>query len=232
MVSNCSSSEISTAGINDAGQVHAYLGDLSHLPYAEQIYWKSFNEAPRSGISARAYKSDFLGEWSDSPDPLASLKRRLEALRNQGVAWWSLKNPQLLERTHYPVTDGQEEWANELMALDQLVVEGFSRSHFKAKAEATGITVDPQWGSLKLIGDVLRQQQVNEDEVNAVVSPLKSLHDLRSKMKGHAGGADAKALRESLIAKHGSLKLHYRALATDCDRAIALMLEFAAKGIF
>lgn len=131
--------------INEAGQVHAYLCDLNKLPYSEQLCWKSYNEAPKSGISKRAYKADFLAEWDDSPDPLESLKRRLQALHDQKVAWWSLKNATLPERVHYPVTDAQEEeWANELMLLDQLVVEGFHRSHFKAKAEAIGIDVNPQ----------------------------------------------------------------------------------------
>lgn len=218
--------------VNDAGQIHAYLGDLNHLPYAEQLYWKSFNEAPKSGISARAYKSDFLAEWDDSPDPLASLKQRLEALRDRHTAWWSLKDVQLLDRVHYPLTSSQEEWANELLKLDQLVVEGFSRSYFKSKAEATGIKIEPQWASLKLISEVLLHAKVNEDEANAIVSPLKSLHDLRSKMKGHAGGSDAKALRDTMIAKHGDLKSHFRALAGDCDRSIALMAEYAKAGIF
>lgn len=217
--------------INEASQVHAYLCDLNLLPYAEQLYWKSFNEAPKAGISARAYKSDFLAQWDTSPDPLASLKRRLQALNGSGITWWSLKNPQLPDRVHYPVTDSQEEWANELMALDQLVVEGLSRSYFKSKAEAAGITVEPQWGSLKLISEVLLHAQVNEEEATAVVAPLKSLHDLRSKMKGHAGGSDAKALRNAMIDKHGDLKSHFRALADDCDRAIALMAELTDAGV-
>lgn len=218
--------------INDAGQVHAYLCYLSHLPYAEQLYWKSFNEMPKSTISVRAYKSDFLAQWDDSPDPLASLKQRLQSLYDRRLAWWNLKNSKLLERAHYPVTDAQEEWANELMLLDQLVVEGFSRRYFKIKAEGLGIGVDLQWGSLKLIGEVLLHQQVNNDEINAVVTPLRLLHDLRSKMKGHVSGSAANAMRDGLIAEHGSLKSQYRALAGDCDRAMALLTEFADKGLF
>jgi hypothetical protein len=217
--------------INEAGQVHAYLCDLNLLPYAEQLYWKSFNETPKAGISARAYNSDFLAQWDTSPDPLASLKRRLETLSDTGITWWSLKNPQLPERVHYPVTASQEEWANELMALDQLVVEGLSRSYFKSKAEAAGITIEPQWGSLKLISEVLLHAQVNEEEATAVVTPLKSLHDLRSKMKGHMGGSDAKKIRESLITKHGDLKTHFYALVDDCDRAIALIVELTGAGV-
>lgn len=217
--------------INEAGQVHTYLCDLSLLPYAEQLYWKSFNEMPKAGISTRAYKSDFLGQWDTSPDPLASLKRRLQGLNDTGITWWRLIYPQMPDRVHYPVTASQEEWANELMVLDQLVVEGLNRSYFKAKAEAVGITVDSQWGSLKLISEVLLHAQVNEEEAKAVVAPLKRLHDLRSKMKGHAGGSGAKAIRVALIAQHGDLKSHFRALADDCDRAIALMSDLTVAGV-
>jgi hypothetical protein len=73
--------------------------------------------------------------------------------------------------------------------------------------------------------------QVNEEETTAVVAPLKSLHDLRSKMKGHASGSDAKAIREALIAQHGDLKSHFRDLAADCERAIALMAELTDAGV-
>ena len=216
--------------INEAGQVHAYLTDLNLLPYDEQLYWKSFNEEPKAEISARAYKTDFRGEWDTSPDPLPDLKRRLEVLSGSGITWWSLKDPQLQERVNYPVTDSREEWANELMALDQLVVEGLSKSYFKSKAEAAGITVDPQWGSLELINKILHAQ-VNKKKATAVVTPLKSLHRLRNKMKAHAGRSDTKALCEELIAKHGDLRSHFRSLAGDCDHAIALMTDLTEDGV-
>jgi len=54
--------------INPEGQVHAYLIDLSRLPYAEQLHWKAFNEPPKGGISRRAYKTDFLAEWDQEPE--------------------------------------------------------------------------------------------------------------------------------------------------------------------
>ena len=218
--------------INEAGQIHAYLCDLGLLPYTEQLYWKSFNEAPKAGISARAYKSDFLAQWDTTPDPLSSLKNRLQSLNGVGITWWSLKNPQLPDRVHYPVTASQEEWATALMNLDQLVVEGLSRSYFKSKAQEVGIMVDPTWGSLKLIREILLRAQVNGDEATAIAVPLMSLHDLRNKMKGHAGGSDAKVIRDTLIAQHGDLKSHFRALVDGCDRAIALMAELTHAGVF
>jgi len=38
--------------INEAGQVHAYIGDLARLPIEEQRYWQSFNEWSNGSISA------------------------------------------------------------------------------------------------------------------------------------------------------------------------------------
>ncbi len=79
--------------VNDEGQVFAYLKDLSHLPHSEQVYWKSFNEEPKTGISQRALKADFLGEWDLDYDPLESLQSLLrdfpKATHNgQEVAIW------------------------------------------------------------------------------------------------------------------------------------------------
>ena len=40
--------ELRGIDVNKAGQVHAYICDLRKLPYEEQLYWKSFNEQPKS----------------------------------------------------------------------------------------------------------------------------------------------------------------------------------------
>lgn len=53
--------------INEEGQVFTYIKELSFLPYSEQLYWKSFNEEPRAGISKRAIEQDFKGKWYSGP---------------------------------------------------------------------------------------------------------------------------------------------------------------------
>ena len=45
--------------VNEAGQVHVYICDLRYLPHSEQLYWASYNEAPKASISERAWASDF-----------------------------------------------------------------------------------------------------------------------------------------------------------------------------
>ena len=64
--------------VNEAGQIHAYICYLRDLPYSEQLYWKSFNEQPKAGISERAFKSHFEGEPVDPTDPLVRIKHILE----------------------------------------------------------------------------------------------------------------------------------------------------------
>ena len=42
---------LKTYDINEAGQVHTYIGYLADLPYEEQLYWQSFNVWPKGSIS-------------------------------------------------------------------------------------------------------------------------------------------------------------------------------------
>lgn len=56
--------------VNEADQVHVYICDLRRLPHSEQLYWASFNEDPRAGISQRAFETDFKGVWSSLTTPL------------------------------------------------------------------------------------------------------------------------------------------------------------------
>ena len=57
-------------GVNEAGQVHAYICDLRGLPYQEQLHWQSHNEPPKGTISKRAHENDILGEWASEDTPL------------------------------------------------------------------------------------------------------------------------------------------------------------------
>ena len=221
---------LQTYDINEAGQVHTYLIYLSRLPYQEQLYWKSFNEMPKAPISQRALATDFKGEFADFPNPLGELKRALLKLSNANVSWWKLRAPGLMERVHYPVTDGSEEWANEIFALDQLLVEGFNRAYFRAKAESFGCVIDPTWGSIRLIKEILIKRDVNSDEAEAIVNPLTEVHRLRSLMKGHPSGNRA-ATRAQLIKKHRSLKEHFRVLVAECGHALNLLSEMMDKAI-
>jgi hypothetical protein len=207
--------------VNEAGQVHTYLAYLRDLPYEEQLHWKAHNEPPKGTISHRAFLSDFEGSWDQPYDPLESLKEHVRELKEQLVPWWTLHSEDAIDRSHYPITTSPDEWANEILHLDQLIVEPFQKAWFKSKVLELGKTPDPTFGSLALTEECLAGWGHDPDEARKIVSPLRTLHDLRSRLKGHAVGKSTQThLRQQALNDHGSYKEHFRVLCSACDESL------------
>lgn len=207
---------LQTFDINDEGQVHTYLKYLADLPHSEQLHWKQYNEEPKGPISARAHQTDIVGDFWDGYDPLVSLQYKLGDLAKAKCRWWSLRNDDLMEKVYYPVTPSPDEWADELLNLSQLVVEGFEAKFLRDRSGET----DPRLQSLSLLEKCLVKMGFEETHANAVVQPFRDLQTLRNKAKGHAGGSEAKTLRAAAAQTHGSLQAHFRALVQQCDESI------------
>jgi hypothetical protein len=220
---------LQTYDINDAGQVHTYLVYLRNLPYEEQLYWKSYNEAPKAPISKRAFTTDFEGEWHLEYDPLNSLNVIVGDLHRDQVPWWTLRSDKLREQLHYPVTSSADEWANEILHLDQLIVEGFETKWLRNKAQSLGRTPDPTFRSLRLVEECLIAVGFAEEDAKNLVAPLKETHDLRSKAKGHASGAEAAAIKRQILNEHGEYKRYFRLLCQRCDESIRAIAEAFQK---
>ena len=211
--------------INEAGQVHAYICDLRDLPYEEQLYWKAHNEAPKGPISKRAFTADFEGSWKMDYDPLVSLKERLREWNRNSFPWWTLRNENLLDQVHYPVTSSADEWANEMLQLDQLVVEGVEKQWLKQQALILGRTPDIKIGSLKFIEECLVGIGFEVEDARQIISPFSELHLLRSKLKGHASGEEAVKIKQETIAKYGNYKKHFRSLCAAIDKELKTLQE-------
>ena len=211
---------LETYDVNEAGQVHTYLIYLSYLPYEEQLYWKSFNESPKGPISRRAFQTDFEGKWDLEYDPLQSLIHFLREIHNARVSWWKLRDEDLIEEVHYPVTKSADEWAKELHALHKLLVEGFVTTDLRSRLTNLGCTIDPKWKSIKLIEQILSSLSSGEDQVREIIGPLQELNFLRSKISGHASGKEAKEIKAGILKEHKTFPSHFRQLCTQCDRAV------------
>jgi hypothetical protein len=206
--------------VNEAGQVHTYLVYLRRLPYEEQLYWKAYNEPPRGPISERARLADFEGRWTLDYDPLISLREALREFRNQKVSWWKVRSDDLIDQVHYPVTDGADEWSSELMRLDQLLVEGFEERWLRQKARDLGCKPEEDWRSLRLLEECLGALGSGGDKARELTAPLRDVHRLRSKLKGHASGDEATEIKRQVLAEHGSYKDHFRSLCAASDAAM------------
>lgn len=220
---------LQTYDINEAGQVHTYLIYLRNLPYEEQLYWKSFNEAPKAPISKRALSTDMHGSFYTEYNALESIKSILRKLTELEVPWWKLRAPDLLDSVHYPATVSNAEWADELMALDKLLVEGFEEKWLRNEAKELSQHPLASEGSLLLVGRCLQGLGFDEEQAKNTVSPLRTLHHLRTKLKGHAGGSEERSLRQAALVKHGSFRKHFEELCGECDVAMQRIIEALSR---
>jgi hypothetical protein len=217
--------ELRTFDVNDAGQVHTYLIYLSYLPYEEQLHWKQYNEPPKAPISKRAYKTDFDGEFYEEYDSLESLKYKLDELSRENIYWWELKDSQAIDKVHYPYTTSFDEWAEEILSLDQVLIEGFGEKVLKRKARELGRSPDDKFRSLKLIEECLVGFGFDEDHARQILGSFHDVHNLRSKVKGHISGQEAKQIRQDLLKSFGTFRKHFEDLCFRCDESLEIIIN-------
>jgi len=203
---------LQTYDIDEAGQVHTYLRYLNQLPYREQLYWQSFNERPKAPISRRAWTTDFKGEVYREYDSLNSLKYNIRELDKSPPSWWQARGEKLLNAVHYPATSAPNEWANEILGLDQLVIEGFQVKGLRELARKLGRTTQPEWQSLKLLEECLVGCGVERDEARTTMSAFRTLHEHRTTVKGHASDK-RNEMQKRARTTFGAFRAHFADLA-------------------
>lgn len=218
---------LQTYDANEFGQVHTYLCYLGRLPFKEQLYWKPFNEHPKGPISARAYKTDIEGSFDEVEDPLLALKYEIEKIDSLMPSWWKARGKAAASALHYPHTSSPNEWADSVLALDQFVIEGFAQKALRVTLESSGIEFQKDWGSVRLLQEILVDRGLSEQQAVEIVEPLKRTHYLRTKTKGHYAESERDDLVRNARAKFGSLPAHFRNLVSDVqssfDRIVDLL---------
>jgi hypothetical protein len=222
---------LNTYDINEAGQIHTYLRYLRDLPYNEQLYWQSFNEWPKAPLSKRAFTTDFKGEFFTEYDSLNSLKQKIRQWDERPPAWWQPRGEELARAVHYPATTAPNEWANEILALDHLVIEGFILKELRSLAKRRGRKPAAEWQSLKLLEECLVGADVDDDVARDAVGSLRRLREMRNVLKGHAATEKRKELEKNTRIAFGSFRTHFADLAADCDAAIDLIAAKLSLGI-
>jgi hypothetical protein len=214
---------LQTYDVNTDGQVHTYLKHFGDLPYSEQLYWKAFNERPKSSISQRAFTTDFMGEWSHDPDPLRDLQASLTDLHASGVEWFRLREPNLVDQLHYPLTSSVKAWSDTLITLAKLVVEGLEREYFEERAKSKGAKGDPKWGSIRWIQEAMKSSGISDEIVEEVISPLRTVQELRTKLGAHSGGNEAASIRADLLREHKTPRQHIEHLSGQLVRSLYVL---------
>jgi len=173
--------------VNEAGQVHAYICYLRHLPYEEQLHWLSFNEPPKAGISKRAVINDFQGEFVSFVQPLRKVQSIVLRWRDDKIAWWTLRDEKLLERVNTPLTASRDEWAEAYMDLAKLVIEGFETKAIRERLAVAQVPYEKDDKTITLLEKLLNKAGA-AGEVQKLVG-LRTVQFLRSKAKGMPAAA-------------------------------------------
>ena len=106
------------------------------------------------------------------------------------------------------------------MALDQILVEGFSAKHFKAQLDRARIRYEVQWGSLKLLEGVLKAIGSSDEQAKEIVTPLRELHELRNILKGHGAVDKRRKVEQQAIKDFKTLRAHFIDLAERCNDSL------------
>lgn len=199
--------------VNEAGQVHAYLCDLRHLPFQEQLYWRSFNEPPKASISNRALNNDFKGEWITSMEPLQKVRSVLRRWHDFKVAWWTLRDDKLFDRVHTPLSESRDEWAEAFLDLAKLVVEGFETKPLRARLDAAQVPYQTEERTITLLERLLNKGDTSGEAQKLV--GLRSVQNLRSKAKSHASGSEAEKLAQDVLMEHETFGNHFNHVCTQ-----------------
>lgn len=220
---------LETYDVNEAGQVHTYIRYLGNLPYSEQLYWKSFNEAPKGPISRRSFQTDIRGQFDEQPDPLRELKAAIKQVHSSGSKWFTLRDESLLDKIHYPLTDSKDVWDSTLLGLAKSVVEGISRAYFEVRTKSSGAKGDPKWASIRWLEEWLIVVGTDQEVIAECVMPLKDLQGLRTKLSAHTGKDEAARIRSGLLRKHRSAKAHVAHISDQLAKALSKIDEVVAR---
>ena len=193
--------------VNEAGQIHACICYLRDIPYSEQLYWKSFNEQPKAGISERAFKTHFMGEWVELTDPLERVKRILGRWEELKVSWWKLRDAGSVRRVTTPLTGSVDEWAQELKKLSICIIEGFDLKAIRTKLDEMGLTWGNEEKGIALLERILYGAVPIGDAQK--LAGLRLVQRVRTKVDSHARGSEAQEIADGAIREHGSYTAHF-----------------------
>ncbi len=192
--------------VNEAGQVHAYIGDLRLLPYKEQLHWFSFNEPMEAGISKRSFEADFEGKWYSDTDSLQDIRPILEEWDRNRAPWWKLRSKNLLYQTTAPRIESRDDWGQSFLDLSQLILEGFEPRVIKDELDKTNTPYNSERSIALLEKLLIAKSLITPD---GKLTGLKSVNHIRNKASAHVRGSQFDKLSKEAVQSHGSYSDHF-----------------------
>ena len=175
-------------------KVCVFLDDLGHLPYTEQLHWRSYNIPPEGGMSEPFYRRMVLGEWANSDQPDILFKQSYDELQrvcNERLGWQLLKplgpgDEYRLRRLRVPANDEQCYFDDLVQDLQTILIESINVKPLKRLLPAAEKANLKCKGGIEVLRETLNFYSV--EDADRRVSFLQKLQALRSKGSGHLKG--------------------------------------------
>lgn len=176
-------------------RVCVWLGDLGrHLPYHEQLHWRSYNIPPEGGVSETYFKRQILAQFTDSDRPEHVFKSKYKKLRSLSVEnlGWELLLPLNEDDVHHfdglriPSTNEQSDFDQLILGLTKIIIDSLNEKSLNKYIDET--IRDDYKGSISRLEFVLKQQKLENFEEH--IQFLRKLQNLRSSSVAHRKGSN------------------------------------------
>ncbi len=219
------------------GQVQVWLGDLGHIPFAEQRHWRSHNEPPKGTLSASRFSQDFLAQFVEPEnDPIYFLKKKIEELNESSQK--SFGEPLLLplemkDRAYYrclhvPLTDEAREFDEQVQALAKVIIEPLN-VRLLERISSAAIDGKEIKGSLDLLAKALKSLAQSSDTIQQMLFPLHAIQTLRSTGAAHRKGKKFEAALKKYELDGLAPSKGFEEVVKKVDHALALLASAMAS---
>lgn len=180
---------------NHSKYVIAFLGDLGHLSYVEQLHWRSFNVSSGQ-MSRTGFERAFEGQFTEPEDPALFFKQKLASFQEK---WkrkfgWELFRPLSEGDEHYfktlrvPLTSEQREFDEQVLALTKVLIDSLNEEQLEREQSAKR---DNSKGIEKLEGFLTERNLVFPE----MIEFLRKLQSLRSTSAAHRKGRNYEKIK-------------------------------------
>jgi hypothetical protein len=205
---------------NNSGQIHTYICDLAAIPYEEQLYWLSYNEEPKDGLSERAIRNDFFAQWYSNDRPIDQIKATLRRWETERVGWWTLSISTEYAGFDYPLSENKQEWAKHFLELAKLIIEGLNLKYFKRILNQEGVNYSKEEAnqSITLLEKVLTVVSALNGPVH--LPNMREVQRLRTKLSAHISGKEAVEITQNALGEFGTYESHFQNICANVHQEL------------
>lgn len=173
---------------NHEKYVIVFLGDLGHLSYKEQLYWKSFNIPPDGTISVTTFRRGFMAEFADPERSDLYFKQKFRSFQERWkkqFGWYLFLPLSQGDEHHFrtlriPLTNEQKEFDEQVLSLTKILIDSLNE-----KELAKGLTLKEKAKGIDKLEAFLAAKNIR---FLGMIEFLRNLQNLRSTGVAHLKG--------------------------------------------